>query len=257
MNTTGPLAWGTAGRTRRGQTETGDRCTELGLPDGALHLDDSFASKTKFRLIQSPPWRLYRFLAIRSRVLQLTRAGYRAMAHERREAETVGTEAGLDELVLSPSTDPRWQEAWRVTEALVVEISREAARQGAEMLVVGVPWAAQILPDLRAREAFATRLGVSELSQADRRLETIGRAHDIPVLTLGAGMGDVALASGTYLNGFEPHLGIGHWNPAGHRAAADLIARSLCSGLHRGAVTSPVDGSRAGRDVASWTSSAP
>jgi hypothetical protein len=64
-----------------------------------------------------------------------------------------------------------------VTEALIAEVGREAARHQAEMLVMSVPWPAQLLPDPKAREAFAARAGVPDLSYPDRRLQAFGQAQ--------------------------------------------------------------------------------
>ena len=96
-----------------------------------------------------------------------------------------------------------------------------------------VPWPAQVLPDPKEREAFATRVGVPDLGYPDRRIEAFGKAHTIPVLVLAPGMAEAAEAGSTFLHGFGDHLGIGHWNPAGHRVAAELIAGALCSGSLR------------------------
>jgi hypothetical protein len=39
----------------------------------------------------------------------------------------------------------------------------------------------------------------------------------------------IATFSTTWLHGFEnSQPGIGHWNPAGHRLAAGIIAEALC-----------------------------
>src|SRR5262249_23061842 len=132
---------------------------------------------------------------------------------------------------LTPPRDPRWEDAWRVTEALIAELAHEAERHQATTLVVTVPWPAQILPDTGARIAFAKRAGVADLGYPDRRLEAFGMANGIRVLPLAEQMGDAARASRTFLNGFDDHLGIGHWNAAGHRVAADVIAGALCSSL--------------------------
>ena len=118
--------------------------------DGTLRLDDAFASRPGFRRLHSPLWRAYRRLAPHSRVLQLARVVLHRTSGQRMESRFAIAEAGLDEAELSPPTDPRWEEAWRVSEALIAEVSREAARHQAEMLVMSVPWPAQILPDPRA-----------------------------------------------------------------------------------------------------------
>jgi lysophospholipase L1-like esterase len=198
-------------------------------PDGTLRLDNSFTSRARFRLMTTPARRLFRRIAPYARLAQLIHAVRQEDPRKRRERRIALAEAGLDDPELSPPTDPQWEDAWRVTEALIAEVSREAARHNARTLVVTVPWPAQIRPDLKSREEFAARVGVPDMEYPDRRFQAFGEAHSIPVLTLAPGMGEVALATSTYLNGSGNHLGLGHWNSAGHRVAAGIIADRLCS----------------------------
>ena len=50
----------------------------------------------------------------------------------------------------------------------------------------------------------------------------------IPVITLAPDLQQLAEQSNTFLHGFGQDLGNGHWNPAGHRAAGELLAKKLC-----------------------------
>ena len=197
--------------------------------NGTLHLDDSFASRPGFRRVQSPFWRAYRRVAPYSRLVQFLRAAVHSRSSQRLERSFAVAEAGLDEAELKPPRTPQWEDAWRVTETLIAEVDREAARLGARTLVMTVPWPAQDLPDLKQREDFARRAGVPDLGYADGRIEAFGKAHGIPVLVLAPGMGKVAETESKYLHGFGDNLGIGHWNTAGHSVAAGLIADALCS----------------------------
>jgi hypothetical protein len=172
-------------------------------------------------------------MADRSRVVQLMRAAILTGWGYRREMSVAVARAGLDEPALSAPANSRWAEAWRTTEALLAEIRREAARLDAEILVVSVPWPAQVLPDPRARAAFAAEVGVPDLSYADRRLEAFARERGIPRALPGSGNGAGGQAGAGFLNGFGPESGMGHWNPTGHRVAAELIAAALCHGVTR------------------------
>jgi lysophospholipase L1-like esterase len=198
-------------------------------PDGTLRLDNSFTSRARFRLMTSRDRTVFRHVASYSRLLQLIHAVRHTDPKEIKDAQFAIAEAGLDEPELSPPRDPQWEDAWRVTEALIAEISREAAKHQARTLVVTVPWPAQILPDTGARIAFAKRARVPDLGYPDRRLEAFGKANNIWILPLAPGMGEAAQAERAFLNGFGDHLGIGHWNAAGHRVAAEVIAGALCS----------------------------
>ena len=203
------------------------------LAGGELRLDTSFVSRPSFRRHVSLPWRAFRWMAERSRVVQLMRAAILTGSGYRREMSVAVARAGLDEPALSAPANSHWAEAWRTTEALLAEIRREAARIDAEILVVTVPWPAQVLPDPRARAAFAAEVGVPDLSYADRRLEAFARERGIPVLSLAPGMARAAEAGAGFLNGFGPESGMGHWNPTGHRVAAELISPALCHGVTR------------------------
>ncbi len=198
-------------------------------PDGSLRLDNSFTSRARFRLMTSRSRTVFRNLASNSRLLQLIHAVRHTDPKKVKEAQFAIAEAGLDEPELSPPRDPQWEDAWRVTEALIAEINREAAKHEAQTLVVTVPWPAQILPDAEARIAFAKRASVPDLDYPDGRLEAFGKANNIWVLPLAPGMEEVAQAERVFLNGFGDHLGIGHWNAVGHRVAAEVIAGALCS----------------------------
>jgi hypothetical protein len=195
----------------------------------SLRLDTSFTTRPRFRLMTSSARTIFRTLESYSRVLQLIHAVRHVDPRKRREEQFAIAEAGLDEPELTSPSDPQWKDAWRVTEALIGELAREAARHQASALVVTVPWPARILPDTTARVAFAKRAGVTDLDYPDRRLEAFGKANNIWLLPLAPGMGEAAAAEHAFLNGFGDHLGIGHWNSAGHRVAAEVIANALCS----------------------------
>jgi hypothetical protein len=198
-------------------------------PDGTLSLDSSFMLAPRYRLMTTPTRRFFRVLASHSRVAQLIHAVRQENPKDRKERHFAIAEAGLDEWELSPPRDSLQENAWRVTEALIAEVNREAAANGTATLVMTVPWPPQIQPDLKSREAFAKQVGIPDFGYPDRRIQAFGKAHNIPVLTLAPSMGAVALETKTYFNGFGDHLGFGHWNSAGHRVAAEVIAEAMCS----------------------------
>ena len=80
---------------------------------------------------------------------------------------------------------------------------------------------------MRAR--YAKSLGVSSLFYPEDRLQGLGEANGFEVLALAPEMQKRADAKQVYFHGFpNTKPGFGHWNEAGHAAAADLIAARLC-----------------------------
>jgi hypothetical protein len=138
-------------------------------------------------------------------------------------------EQGLEPVVLRPPQDPLWEEAWKITEALIVQTAEFARRNGARFLLFTVPYAIQVHPDRNLREALQGELGVADLLYPDRRLVEFGKRSGVPVLALAPEMQRLAEQRKVFFHGFQSTgLGRGHWNPDGHRAAAELIAKRLC-----------------------------
>jgi hypothetical protein len=132
--------------------------------------------------------------------------------------------------VLAPPREPQWEQAWRVTEALVAEVADYARRNGARFMLIGAPYAIQVHPQREVREALQKRLNVADLFYPDRRLAALAAASGFEALPLAPEMQRMAEESGAFFHGFgDAGLGRGHWNPDGHRVAADLIARRLCA----------------------------
>jgi len=197
---------------------------------GRLRADNAFAYAEAHVRRSGLPARLLRVASDHFRVVQLARAALRgpvlASAHA---AAGGGAEAGLETAVLAEPRGALWQDAWRVTEALIARVREVAAAGGADFLLVTVPYAVQVHPDRAVREAMQAKLGVADLFYPDRRLAAFAERHRIPALTLAPRMLEIAQARGAALHGFaNAKPGFGHWNEQGHAAAAALIAEKLC-----------------------------
>ena len=200
--------------------------------DGGLRLDDRFASDPGFARRASAGRELVRKLVDRSRVLQLARdAGHelRLMASAHAKPRS-GNEAGLEVEALAAPRDPRWDEAWRISEALVAKVGEVASRHGARVAVVPVPFAMEVHPDAAWRERLQAKYGVADFAYPDRRIAAFARQRGMHAIMLAPQMKAAAAATGAHLYGYENRmLGLGHWNALGHRVVAEIVARSLCT----------------------------
>ena len=199
-------------------------------PDGSLRLDDSFAAAQSFRRSASLPVQVLRELSDRSRVLQLLRSArqvsFMPVAHANRD----GVEQGLEPWVLAPPRDKLWEEAWQITEGAIGRIHDYATRNGARFMVMTVPYAIQVHPDRQVRQSLETKLGVEDLFYPDRRITGLAKRRGFEAVTVAPELQPIAERTGTYFHGFEQvGMGRGHWNAAGHAAAAELLARRLCA----------------------------
>jgi hypothetical protein len=193
----------------------------------SLKLDRSFLEGREFRRITSWPHETMRELSDSSRVLQLLRAAKRIslVTH----AQAGGVEQGMEPMVLAPPKDERWEQAWRLTERLISGIHEETRRLGARLVVFTVPYAIQVHPDRAVREALQAKLGVSDLFYPDRRVEALAQRAGIDAVALAPQMQRLADQREAFFHGFpESGMGRGHWNPDGHRVAAEIIAKRLC-----------------------------
>jgi len=151
-----------------------------------------------------------------------------AMAAAKERAGEAGVNT-LEHSIYAAPTQPALQEAWRVTEGLLVAMRDETKAHGVEFRIVTLANRPQVIPDRRKRIAFMQALGVSDLSYADQRINVLGTREVISVTNLAPALLAYAEAHQTYLNGFnESNLGGGHWNETGHRLAGETIAASLC-----------------------------
>jgi hypothetical protein len=140
--------------------------------------------------------------------------------------------AGVDSTeyaIYAPPAKPALQEAWRVTEGLLLAMRDEVKSHDAEFRIISLANRPQVIPDPAKRSAFMQSLGVNDLSYADVRIEAFGAQEGIPVTVLAPALSQYAETHHVYLNGFnESNLGGGHWNETGHRLAAETIAESFC-----------------------------
>jgi hypothetical protein len=151
-----------------------------------------------------------------------------AMAAAKERAEQSGMD-NLEYAIYAPPSLPALQEAWRVTEALLLAMRDDARAHGAVFRIVTLATRPQVIPDPARRAELLHALGVQDFSYADNRIKDFATRNAIPITNLAPPLSAYAEAHHVYLNGFNAsNLGSGHWNETGHRLAAETIAAELC-----------------------------
>jgi hypothetical protein len=133
--------------------------------------------------------------------------------------------------------DKIWEEAWKVTDAVLLQMRDEVAAKGARLDVVVLSNDIQVYPDVAVRNKLAHHPGVEDVFYPDKRLASFCQSHDIPVLLLAQRFQKYADEHQVYLHGFRTlfrnTLGSGHWNRNGHRLAGEMIAQWLCPQINK------------------------
>jgi hypothetical protein len=130
-----------------------------------------------------------------------------------------------------PPQTAEWREAWRITEALILALARDVAREGSEPWIVTLANSPQVEPEAAARQEFAARLGSGSLFYPDRRIASFAREHGLRSIALAEPLADYtarerAQLFGGYMRSVP--FGEGHWNEHANRVAADLVAQRIC-----------------------------
>jgi lysophospholipase L1-like esterase len=199
------------------------------LNNGKLTLDDSFSRRSSWKD------QIIHAIADDSRIVQIAYEARRSLRSLRgRNASAPAAkpnavpEWGLDDLIYLPPATPAWHEAWDITERLLLAIDEETREMGATLLVVTLTNPDQMHPDPATRAAYMTHVGAKDLSYPDDRVERFCDEHGIAVEKLVPAMVAYAQAKNVFLHGFEnTKMGRGHWNQAGHRLVAELMAKKI------------------------------
>lgn len=201
---------------------------------GSLVLDTSFRE----HLPPPPRWplrrRIYEAVLRHSRTLQLL-----WMVHDRipggsREDHGSNDEDApeVDQLTIyQPPATPAVQQAWALTEAVILKFAEEVRRDGREFWITTMFAPSQVHPDLEVRRAAERDLGVSTLLDPERRLTAFARAHGVNVVPLAEPVADYTATHGVHVMGGSTRdlpPGTGHWNAFGAALAADLVAQEMC-----------------------------
>ncbi|HTR60586.1 MAG TPA: SGNH/GDSL hydrolase family protein [Candidatus Binataceae bacterium] len=139
--------------------------------------------------------------------------------------------AEVYELLKSPS-DQTWENAWKVTEALLSRFNQEVQAGGARFVLLVVSNSLQVYPGAEERNRLLQKAGVSDVFYLNRRLEALGKREGFPVVSLAEPMQQYADAHHVFFHGFpRTGMGTGHWNAQGHLMAGQSIASAICAML--------------------------
>ncbi|MCA1592409.1 MAG: SGNH/GDSL hydrolase family protein, partial [Acidobacteria bacterium] len=139
-------------------------------------------------------------------------------------------ELGIDNLIYREPDDAVWNDAWKVTEKLLVLMRGEVKSHGAKFLVVTLSNAAQVHPNPSLRREFLKRVGANDLFYPDLRIKALGDREGFDVLNLAPALQSYAEQNKVFIHGFGANTGNGHWNELGHALAGELITQKLCEG---------------------------
>jgi hypothetical protein len=212
-----------------------DRSPYFIYRDTQLVLDDSFQNLTVLQprqiALQNIGYHLNQHLHLLQAIDTVQRyANIRiAMAAMKQRAENSGVD-NLEYTIYAPPLLPAMQNAWQVTEGLLLALRDEIRLHEVDFRIVTLATRPQVLPEPSKRAELMHKLGVEDLSYADRRLSEFGERSGIPVTILAPALSSYAESKGVFLNGFNAsNWGSGHWNETGHRVAAEAIAKDLCA----------------------------
>jgi len=148
---------------------------------------------------------------------------------DEKRPEPTAAEIGMENMTYLEPSDDNWSEAWHVTEGLIGQMRDEVSHRGARFMVVTLSNAIQVYPDPVARQNFMKHIGVSTVFYPNERLRALASREQIDFFDLAEPMQVYAEQNKVFLHGFGSDLGgNAHWNPAGHRLAADLISQHVC-----------------------------
>lgn len=195
--------------------------------------DRTFAESEEFRR------RTNRLRAVLTqlRVLRLVQAAYfikdqvqlRAEHAANPGASLRGAEWGLDNAVYKEPTTREWHNAWTVSERLLAQLNDETRTAGARLIIVSLSSGIEVHPDPEVRAEFLRTTEAQDIFYPNRRIEKVAAELGVQSILLGPRFQDIAEREKVFLHGFpNTRPGTGHWNEAGNRLAADVVADDLC-----------------------------
>ena len=197
-------------------------------------------------------WRRVLYAMIHhSRILQLVNQARRALEVRRMRAVAHQANIGGNARIYQPPVSEEWNDAWRMTEAILKLMNTEIRSHGSDFVVTIVTTPIQVHPDNSVRRTFELAHGLPDMFYADNRIAEHGRRLGFPVVPLAKRFQHTAAENQIFLHGFSNTvMGEGHWNENGHRLAGRILASELCAAIEKSAASSQ-DHNAAPYDLAS------
>ena len=123
------------------------------------------------------------------------------------------------------------EDGWNVLATILKRWNSQAQKTGSQLLVTSVTTPPQLWPNTAERRQEAVKHELNWM-QPEETLAALLKRDAIPYLPLAAEMQQLTDQQGLVAHGFagqRPGPGYGHWNQEGHKAAATVLARKLCS----------------------------
>jgi len=200
------------------------------MENGILALDDSFKHSNQFKAKTSMAWEMILFVSKYSRTIQfLNKIRHRmGVSKENRDKNNAHIQL-VDSKVFFEPESKEWQEAWEVTENLILRIRDEAWEKGTKLFITTLSAGIQVHSDSDVWKDFIKDINLTDLFYPDKRIKRFAVKNGIPHIILAPELAAYAKKTGEFVHGFENYkMGVGHWNETGHRLAGNLIAEQIC-----------------------------
>lgn len=173
------------------------------------------------------------FLVNNSRILQVIKK----VDLDRKKRQLSDDFTALNAKNFNPPQDAAWQDAWRVTEGMIVTMRNEVVQKKADFLLVAIGTPMQVDRDPAKRQKFMQEYNIQDLYYPDRRLEKLGAREGFRVLNLAEQFKGYTEKYQVCAHGFDNSVPCGgHWNELGHRLGSITINRNLCEKLKQSQV---------------------
>ncbi len=173
------------------------------------------------------------FIFNNSRILQVIKK----IDLDRKKRTLAAEFTALNAKNFNPPQDAAWEDAWKVTEGMIVTMRNEVVQKKADFLLVTIGTPMQVDRDPAKRKKFMQEYNIQDLFYPDRRLEKLGAREGFRVLNLAEQFQGYTEKYQVCAHGFDNSVPCGgHWNELGHRLGSILINRNLCENLKQSQV---------------------